>query len=505
MVTDIIMEPNFWENVSVTIDIFVNILALFGIVVAVGKWIQAHLEIALYRHFQKNIGTILRKIQLEKESSWLTKMKLKFKLYKKHKTVFKKWREKITEGEKITPAYILSTLAISENSDSSLAFLYSKSDLNYLSSAFRKLSTKLKKTGLFSQGLPILERVSQLSEETATLLTHYASSKVVTPNGFSYYKFSHMNNSDVIYLSPSHKRYKNFSSFRIRSSWVDNLYVPKSGYFVKTFGELTPTTVNYVEFSNRNRRLSGLTQSPFLYDGILPAIVDDSNIRIEVDERSGTPYLHFSLVETTYSTVVALRDEPSSITIPRLMTLSMLVLSADNILLCPKRTSNSDSYKNCYNSTVNGNLDMPSRSVHGNDVDLFGIPSVVQAIIREAKEEMNLDLLERDVLATGIGKIKTDDDNLSYILSFFARSELTADEIILRSKFADPTRGAWEILQDFEKIQLPTNKKEAIACMVNHLKNYSNYTPHLMITLVGAFISQNLIAIDDVAIKIDSV
>jgi hypothetical protein len=224
------------------------------------------------------------------------------------------------------------------------------------------------------------------------------------------------------------------------SYYFQNIAANKS----TTYKELISVdkTKNISEFSSKNATTSQV-EKEFVFDGALPTLID---FKIEHNRKDGSLVLHLLLGQTSYFSVKALRDNAlenfekinEQITYPALLTLSCLVISADNYIILPRRSEKTDSYVGNFAPTVNGNLDVSSNR----DRNDFGVFSPISASKREAIEEINLEIENIEIL--GLSRIWTKENNGTYILSLVFNSKLNKDEILSNARFADREQGRFE-------------------------------------------------------------
>ncbi|HEY6499448.1 MAG TPA: hypothetical protein VIZ20_08480 [Streptosporangiaceae bacterium] len=200
--------------------------------------------------------------------------------------------------------------------------------------------------------------------------------------------------------------------------------------------------------------------NPLAFDGVLPRW-HGPGYRLEVDRITGRQKLHLCLSETTYFAFRA-TQEPAAAALAgdaercsRLLSLNLLALDENNTVVLVQRSEHVV-YPGQYSGTVSGNCELIPREGLQADLDHDGLPDLLGAIAREAREELGLDLTgERSQLAalgvieyTGATELET------HALVATARMPGRAQDFRLARSAPDPAEGLWELGQRLMTVDL---------------------------------------------------
>ena len=213
--------------------------------------------------------------------------------------------------------------------------------------------------------------------------------------------------------------------------------------------------------------LGTATSNPLTFDGVLPRW-HGPGYRLELDRLTGRQKLHLCVAETTYFALRA-TQEPDAAALAgeaarcsRLLGLNLLALDQDDIILLTRR-SNYVVYPGCYSGTVTGNAEFAPREGLEGDLDNDGLPDLLAAIAREAREELGLDLTTEDsqLAALGVIEYASETELESHALVATARLPTPAADIRVARSAPDPVEGLWELGDQFMTIDLGTILKNA--------------------------------------------
>ena len=253
---------------------------------------------------------------------------------------------------------------------------------------------------------------------------------------------------------------------------------------------------NPIEIStSKKEKLSNILSSDRAFDGVLPAL---HGYHLQLDPQSGHLRLLLEISEISYSALIATHyfgensglggtyDEqtPKAKGIDRLITLSMLPVSSDGFLLAAQRSDHVGVAKLKFAPAVNGNLELRDRIGLEVDRDLFQLPDLISATIREAKEELALEIDPKRVQILGLGKLSYEEEVNTTVLLTLASVDFTVDQILKNSKYADITEGAWELTGKFYKIAIPRDSKEA-EVLIRWSLHSENVAPHLVLGVLA--------------------
>jgi hypothetical protein len=257
--------------------------------------------------------------------------------------------------------------------------------------------------------------------------------------------------------------------------------------------EVTPNEIDVPE--EKFNALTNHFSSGRAFDGVLPALHD---FHLQLDPSSGHLRLLLEVSEINFSAVVATHYFGTASVLggtydqlsqkakdsDRLITLSMFPLSSDGFLLAAQRSKDVGVAKLKYAPGVNGNLELQDRLGLKVDRDEFDLPDMILASVREAKEELALEVEVSRVQILGLGNLTYDEEEKTNVLLTIAPTELTVDQILEVSKHADLTEGAWELTGKFYKIAVPITSQEAEE-LIQWVIQSSEATPHLVLALLA--------------------
>ncbi|HZX08214.1 hypothetical protein [Kribbella sp.] len=189
---------------------------------------------------------------------------------------------------------------------------------------------------------------------------------------------------------------------------------------------------------------------PQNFDGVLTRW-HGPGYRVEMDRVTGRQKLNLCISETTYFAYRATQMPSAALVsrtrgLARLLSLSLLAMDREERILLVRR-SDYVVYPRAYAATVSGNCELVSREGVSADVDSHGFPDVMAAIVREAREELGLDLSspQSHLGALGIIEVDTELERGTHVLIATALLPEPADAFTLDRAAPDPVEGAWEI------------------------------------------------------------
>lgn len=200
--------------------------------------------------------------------------------------------------------------------------------------------------------------------------------------------------------------------------------------------------------------------SPLAYDGVLSRL-HGPGFRTEVDRITGRQKLHLCISETTYFAFRATqepraaRQAGDAARCSRLLTLNLLALDQDDVAVLVRR-SNYIVYPGEYSGTVTGNCELAPREGLRADVDEHGLPDLLGAIAREAREELGIDLGDEHSQLTALGVIEYsgEPELETHALVATARLPGRACDFRVEKSAPSPAEGLWEIGDEFMTIDL---------------------------------------------------
>ncbi len=233
--------------------------------------------------------------------------------------------------------------------------------------------------------------------------------------------------------------------------------------------------------------VGGLAGSnPLEFDGVLPRW-HGVGFRVEVDRVTGRQKLHLCLAETTYFAFRATQVPASAeragkdALCSRLLTLNLLMMDDDDVVVLTRR-SDYVVHAGCFTGTVSGNCELVSREGLIADLDGNGLPDLLQAIRREAREELGIDLSgETSGLgALGVFEVNGETELGTHVLVATARIAGSAQDLRISRSAPDLVEGLWEIGDQFMTIDFGKvlRDRDTAERFVGWLRNSREITPN---------------------------
>jgi 8-oxo-dGTP pyrophosphatase MutT (NUDIX family) len=191
--------------------------------------------------------------------------------------------------------------------------------------------------------------------------------------------------------------------------------------------------------------VGGGTQPRF--DGILPHLLDQ---QLELDQQSGRHRLHLAIAEMPYSQLLA-RNIPWDVleqpvtSLTHAVSLALLPVTSDGFTLLARRSDQAGAYPGMIGPYVTGNAELRDRMGLRADRDSFGLPDLLAAICREAREEVGLRLVPEQLRLLGLARIWSPEDTGIWCLMTTASLTITKEEAAELVRFGDHVEGSWEV------------------------------------------------------------
>jgi 8-oxo-dGTP pyrophosphatase MutT (NUDIX family) len=183
------------------------------------------------------------------------------------------------------------------------------------------------------------------------------------------------------------------------------------------------------------------------FEGILPLLLGQ---QVELDQESGRLRLHLAISELPYSQLRHRNVDWDRTTVPILtqthaISIALLPVTQDAKVLFAGRASGAGSYPGMIGPYVTGNAELRQRHGLRADRDDHGLPDLLKAICREAREEVGLDIKPHDVRILGLTQTWSPEDTGIWALLTTVALDLTAAEVAERARYGDHVEGTWEV------------------------------------------------------------
>lgn len=206
------------------------------------------------------------------------------------------------------------------------------------------------------------------------------------------------------------------------------------------------------------RGLAG--SNPLEFDGVLPRW-HGVGFRVEIDRVTGRQKLHLCVAETTYFAFIATQVPESAelagndALCARLLTLNLLMMDENEVVVLTRR-SDYVVHAGRFTGTVSGNCELVTRQGLNADLDGDGLPDLLQAVRREALEELGVDLSAdaSRLGALGIFEANGETEHGTHVLVATARITGSAQDFRISRSAPDPVEGLWELGDQFMTIDI---------------------------------------------------
>jgi hypothetical protein len=230
------------------------------------------------------------------------------------------------------------------------------------------------------------------------------------------------------------------------------------------------------------------------YDGIMTRLHGDPGFRVESDPHSGRQRLHLSLAETSFWAFQLTQwDETSGerkdsdVGVARLLSVNLLLMDdAEQVLLV--RRAKGMSHGSGLAGAASGAPEVVAREGITADVDGYGIPDPVLALVREGQEELGIDLSDPTwkLGVLGLVQVRSPEDVGTYVLTGLARLPTRAADFRIRPGDTDDVEGTWELGSDAVVVDVRgvLASDRALRDFVNWSRSAEDVLPHAL----GAFL-----------------
>ncbi|MBK6870938.1 MAG: hypothetical protein IPG94_05970 [Kineosporiaceae bacterium] len=224
------------------------------------------------------------------------------------------------------------------------------------------------------------------------------------------------------------------------------------------------------------------------FDGVMSRL-HGSGWRNELDPYSGRQRLHLCLSEVSYFAFRATQwGDPSLLDARgddalagRLLSVNLLLVDGDDKVVMVQRHK-ALAHGGAYAGAVSGACEVVARAGLKADLDRYGVPDPMRSIVREAAEELGLDISgpQWKLGALGLLQVDTPQDHGTYVLTAIARLSQSADEFALRPGSTDDVEGTWELGGEVMVVNLreALSTKASVSAFTNWLRNGEYLTPH---------------------------
>ena len=231
------------------------------------------------------------------------------------------------------------------------------------------------------------------------------------------------------------------------------------------------------------------------FDGIMTRLHGDPGFRIEADLHSGRQQLHVSLAETSFFAFRLTqwlannprRTRPDHAFQSRLFSVNLLLIDdADRVLLI--RRADAITHGGLFAGAVSGAIEVVDREGIAADLDTYGLPDPMATLIREAREELGVDISQpqNKLGVIGLIEVMAPIDMHTHVLTATARIEGDATAFRIVTGLADDIEGAWEVGKEAMVIDLRTALSSPMA--LQNFVDWRRGAPELLPHAVGGIL-----------------
>jgi len=224
------------------------------------------------------------------------------------------------------------------------------------------------------------------------------------------------------------------------------------------------------------------------FDGITSRLHGYPGYRLELDEHSGRQSLHLSVSETSYfafSGTQWAEHRPEALGsyayCAQLLSVNVLLVDDSGKVVLVQR-SKATTHPGGFAGAVSGTCELVDREGMRADLDADGFPDPMATAIREAREELGLDIssAQSRLGALGLIKVRTQHDLNTHVLVLTARLGVAAEDFRLRPGSTDDVEGTWELGGQSMIVDLPAamSSPRRLVDFVRWLRSAEELLPH---------------------------
>jgi 8-oxo-dGTP pyrophosphatase MutT (NUDIX family) len=255
-----------------------------------------------------------------------------------------------------------------------------------------------------------------------------------------------------------------------------------------------------------------------LYDGIMTRLHGKEGFRIEMDPHSGRQRLHLCVSETSFWAFTlsqwaetAEKRWPEDAGAARLLSVNLLLADDDDrILFVPRHAA--VTHGGQIAGAVSGAAEIVSREGIDADVDPDGVPDLSRTFVREAKEELGIDLSDPEwkLGVLGLIEVIAPRDLNTHVLTGLARLPVPAPRFRVSRGSTDDVEGTWELGDEALVVDLKTALRtdRSLGDLVAWLRSADEVLPHavggLMLLVVARLQSRGAFEPKDGSASVDA-
>lgn len=353
----------------------------------------------------------------------------------------------------------------------------------FLARGYSQLARQLNSRLLLGSAVPVVAAHAALATSTAAFLRHLAPA---FEGKLDQIALGHDAAGEVALRWPSGDRqisfhaypgkYEKHYAFELLPIYTpDLLFAPYDGMPARDeFESPYPLVLDREE----SEMLSEKFHTEHVFDGVLPRLTKAHSTR---DAASGRQILVAEFSAMTYGAVIAEHypgkagDGPVGQPAPDrgvlrargirrsdavlkgcgLLTLSMAPVTRDGYVLFVQRSMAAGSHEGAIGPAVNGNLEMTLRRDGSGDFDQYGTPEPLQALAREGREEIGLDIDPSSIDCLGLTTFSTPTEKVTHCLLTTSSLGASMAEVVNGMNRASTLEGRWEVGSRFVGMQLP--------------------------------------------------
>jgi 8-oxo-dGTP pyrophosphatase MutT (NUDIX family) len=225
------------------------------------------------------------------------------------------------------------------------------------------------------------------------------------------------------------------------------------------------------------------------FDGVMTRLHGAEGFRVEVDPQSGRQVLHLCLSETSFFAFRLTqwhqsdpeRSRPAHAYVSRLLSVNLVLVDDGGRALLVRRAA-SVSHGARFAGAASGACETTGRVGIRPDLDADGRPNPMAAIVREAAEELGVDIAapSGELGALGLVEVMSPRDMHTHVLTATARIPGDARAFRVEVGSTDDVEGTWELGADALVVDVEhvLSTEAALRSFIGWLRSAPEVLPH---------------------------